>query len=189
MEIVLTVRSLNGDVLCTLPGVPSATARWKMIELCQAVEAHTGIPALAQKLLAGEEELNQFDELAATCSTEITLLRRSQEVMDWITKLQRNGCDAFKSAPAQIKNDPFVCLKALSIDEATTWPFVANELLRDDAFLVAALKQDADMFLHTRSLATNMDFLTGCAKLRSSGRMNWGSRGPVVSGEWSYSLR
>merc|ERR1712072_614696 len=184
-ECVLTVRALNGELLCTLPAALPAAPRWRLNDLREAIEAQTGIPAFAFKLFAGDEALDNFGELALTRSTEITLLKRSQEVVEWIVKIRSEGCSAFRDAPEDIKNDPHVCLEALSVDKQESWRFVAKELLRDDEFLAAALKQDANMFEHTRCIAIDMDFLTGCAKLRASGRMNWGSRGPITT--WSNS--
>lgn len=188
-ERVLTVRGLSGEVLCTLPAAAFPDmSQWKVHDLCQQIEARTGIPALVQKLLVGDKELSRLDhlgELAVTCITEITLLRRSNEIHEWITRVQKSGMEGLRHAPEHVRQDRFFCLMALSLEKEDAWRFIPGELLHDEEFLAEALHQDKNMFKHTRCLSTNMNFLTGCAKLRASGRMNWGSNGPVRA--WSYS--
>jgi hypothetical protein len=191
-ESVLTIRGLSGNILCTLP--TSLNSSWKGSDLRQRITAKTGIPVMAQKLIAGDEELDRLDEFKVAHNMEITLLMRSAKVVEWIEKLQTDGFHPgpFLAADEDVRRDPLICLAALSADRREPWQHFCGELLRDDEFLAAAYKQDNEMFLNTRCLATNMDFLHGCAKLRASGRMNWGSRGPIDHGlmmeyrRWGY---
>lgn len=171
----LSVRSLNGDLLCTLQGASG----WKVIDVCKAVSDLAGIPVLEQTILVGSVLLNLADDLSvAPGLTDITLLRRSQEQVEWLRKLMDSeDCREISCAPASIQEDFTMNLVAVRVTDKA-WPHVRREFRCDAEFLRAAGVASAIPM----GVATDQDFLLGCARLRAAGGFGKGAvRGGPVS--------
>jgi len=172
-----TVQVSNaGGPLCVIAADKQMTTE----EVKVAIESSTGIPAMAQRLHFGVEELRGTGNLGSLLSAkekekeedeaaeeeqsiELLLVRRSEDQTRWLEQVKQAGpegvCDWLEEAPPAAQEDPEVVLAAVAQNWAAM-KFASAELRADPEFMLAALAQDRQAFVYAAAeLKTDREFV------------------------------
>mmetsp|Transcript_51404 Transcript_51404/g.159250 ORF Transcript_51404/g.159250 Transcript_51404/m.159250 type:complete len:373 (-) Transcript_51404:60-1178(-) len=147
----LRVNTLEGSV-CTLAADPS----WRVGEVKVKIAEEIGVPPWQQRLLAGIAECQDIDPLSAlpasgACGSigqvlELTLLRRSEEEVEWLRALRRDG-ELLQAAPQEFRDSSEAVLSA--VQESGHALRHAQEALRADPHIAfAAVQKDGLALAH-----------------------------------------
>lgn len=128
--------------LAGLVCVVNAKITWCVSDVKAAIQASTGIPRRAQRLLAGEVELRDKDDVFQHISAGtgiLNLIRRPELQVKWIERIELDG-PILAQAPAEVLEDREVILLAvnrcgLAIQHA------ASELRADKELSLVAVRR------------------------------------------------
>lgn len=168
--------------LCTVSTAADAT----LGEVKMAIQAATGIQAMAQRLVYGSRELGAEGALHDGFLTELdadldlTLVMRTPDQVNWCMELQQhdhvyNG-SWLKSAPEEAKADRDIVLKAV-MQDASAFMFASAALRADSQVALAAVTQNGNA-LRFASPELRADRYIVLAAVRQSGRaLGYASQG------------
>mmetsp|Transcript_45960 Transcript_45960/g.103277 ORF Transcript_45960/g.103277 Transcript_45960/m.103277 type:complete len:354 (-) Transcript_45960:75-1136(-) len=146
-SLEVRVSNLQGT-FCTL----AADLSWRVCELKVRIQEDTGIPASQQRLLAGAVELQEVESLGTLRGgkdgevLELTLLRRSEEQVQWLYDVQLDP-ETLQDAPAHIAESSEVVLAAVR-QSGRAIEFAPEAMRHDRQVVLAAVSQDGRSLEH-----------------------------------------
>jgi len=142
------------------------------------------IPPTLQRLLIGDKIIQDAQYVETWCDSEgpleITLIRRSHDVAEWLQKVAKDGM-CLQDAGIGVQSDPEVVLAAIS-QNGLALQFAAVELRADRDFITKAVAQNAGALAFAEGdMQNDKDFvlhmvrLNGCALAGASDvlRADW----------------
>eukprot|EP00928_Gymnodinium_smaydae_P031219 TRINITY_DN22984_c0_g1_i1.p1 TRINITY_DN22984_c0_g1~~TRINITY_DN22984_c0_g1_i1.p1 ORF type:complete len:580 (+),score=100.99 TRINITY_DN22984_c0_g1_i1:60-1799(+) len=173
--IHLSISLLSGDTFTV-----DADFSWSVLELKSAIESKVGTPDHAFSLICKFAALQDAAVLASvlvSSETEIMLIHRSQEQVEWLQSMQEirsrfektpyNVPSLLKSAPAEICDDRLIVLEAVSLNALDLQ--YASSALKADRGVVSAAALKCPMALQYASPELLSDFDFGLELVNSCG--------------------
>jgi len=138
--------------LCGPLGKISARGAWCAREVKHAIERSLGVPEREQRLFSGMVEVSN-GSLAAVleCGSgfELTLIRRSQEQVEWLQKVQQYW-PSLRSAPPEILSDREVAVTAVK-RSGEALALLSTELRADPDVVLSAVCRNGASLLHANA--------------------------------------
>jgi len=148
------------DVGGTHVAVVTMRQSQSILEVKHAIAASTGIPVAVQRLLAGSDILCNNDYLR-----EVLLPGDAAELVlvyfdKWAHDVAQNW-KCLRTAPAEIRNDRDIVLKAVEASQGQAIKYAGEEARSNEEIMLTAVQQDAHMFQYAKgALCTDFAFLT-----------------------------
>jgi len=179
METELTILDLAGTAVVVLSVQPSQT----ILQLKQAIAASTGIPIAAQQLLGREGLLCNDDQLNEAVlpgdAAELSLVHLDRwpdfVVKDW---------KCLRKAPASIRNDPEIVLKAIEGSHGQAIKYAGEEARADKEIMLTAIQHNATVYKYAMGeLCTDFCFVASAVD-HLKATSNWGPSEVTVLRQW-----